>query len=42
MFALGMSLTGIAAGIAMSRFGRKSLIVVGTASFSLATIIGEA
>jgi MFS family permease len=42
MFALGMGLTGIPAGIALSRFGRKSLIVTGTATFSLATLLTAA
>lgn len=39
IFALGMGITGIPAGIAMARFGRKALIVVGTAAFSVATIM---
>jgi predicted MFS family arabinose efflux permease len=39
MFALGMGLTGIPAGIALARFGRKHMIVIGTATFSLATIL---
>jgi MFS family permease len=39
MFALGMGITGIPAGLALARFGRKVLIVVGTAAFSLATVM---
>lgn len=39
MFALGMGITGIPAGIALARFGRKVLIVVGTAAFSVATVM---
>jgi MFS family permease len=39
IFALGMGITGIPAGIALARFGRKTLVVVGTAAFSLATIL---
>nr|CTQ98248.1 Major facilitator family transporter [Kibdelosporangium sp. MJ126-NF4] len=39
MFALGMGITGIPAGIALARLGRKVLIVVGTIVFSLATIM---
>jgi MFS family permease len=39
IFALGMGITGIPAGIALARFGRKALIVVGTAAFSVATIL---
>jgi MFS family permease len=39
MFALGMGITGIPAGIALARFGRKLLIVVGTAAFSVATVM---
>lgn len=39
MFALGMGLTGIPAGIALARFGRRALIVTGTTIFSLATVL---
>ncbi|MGH3585799.1 MAG: MFS transporter, partial [Pseudonocardia sp.] len=39
IFALGMGITGIPAGIALARFGRKTLITVGTAVFSAATIL---
>ncbi|WP_051581558.1 MFS transporter [Pseudonocardia acaciae] len=39
MFALGMGITGIPAGIALARFGRRTLIVVGTAAFSVATVM---
>lgn len=39
IFALGMGITGIPAGIALARFGRKPLIVVGTTAFSVATIL---
>lgn len=39
IFALGMGLTGVPAGIALARFGRKPLIVVGTAAFSAATVL---
>ncbi|SCL25591.1 Predicted arabinose efflux permease, MFS family [Micromonospora inyonensis] len=39
VFALGMGITGIPAGIALARFGRKPLIVVGTVAFSVATIM---
>ncbi|WP_330232586.1 MFS transporter [Nocardia sp. NBC_00508] len=39
MFALGMGITGIPAGIAVARFGRRRLIVVGTVLFSVATVL---
>jgi MFS family permease len=39
MFALGMGLTGVPAGIALARFGRKVPIVAGTVLFSAATIL---
>ena len=39
MFALGMGLTGVPAGIALARFGRKALVVVGTVLFSAATVL---
>ncbi|MHA6619854.1 MFS transporter [Pseudonocardia sp. DLS-67] len=39
MFALGMGITGIPAGIALARFGRKTPIVIGTGIFSIATIM---
>ncbi|MFF9915602.1 MFS transporter [Streptomyces sp. NPDC013457] len=39
IFALGMGLTGIPAGIALARLSRKLLIVVGTVIFSVATLL---
>lgn len=39
MFALGMGITGIPAGIALAKLGRKPLIVTGTVAFSVATIM---
>jgi MFS family permease len=39
MFAIGMGLTGVPAGIALARFGRKVLVVAGTLLFSAATIL---
>ncbi|MGP3991891.1 MFS transporter [Streptomyces sp. 3N207] len=39
IFALGMGLAGIPAGIALARFGRKLLVVVGTTAFSVATVL---
>ncbi|WP_326691107.1 MFS transporter [Streptomyces sp. NBC_01795] len=39
IFALGMGIVGIPAGIALARFGRKMLVVIGTAAFSAATVL---
>ena len=39
IFAIGMGITGIPAGIALARYGRKILIVVGTVAFSGATVL---
>lgn len=39
LFALGMGLTGIPAGIALRRVNRKHVLVIGTVLFSLATIL---
>lgn len=39
LFALGMGLTGIPAGIALRRVNRKYVLVAGTVLFSLATIL---
>ncbi|WP_326693242.1 MFS transporter (plasmid) [Streptomyces sp. NBC_01795] len=39
VFALGMGITGIPAGIALARLSRKLLVVVGTTAFSAATIL---
>jgi len=39
IFALGMGLAGIPAGVALARFGRKLLVVVGTTAFSAATVL---
>ncbi|WP_157691331.1 MFS transporter [Brevibacterium sandarakinum] len=39
LFALGMGLTGIPAGIALRRWSRKNVIILGTIVFSVATIL---
>lgn len=39
VFALGLGLVGIPAGLALARFARKTLIVAGTVIFSAATIL---
>ncbi|MFJ8856497.1 MFS transporter [Streptomyces sp. NPDC102437] len=39
IFALGMGIVGIPAGIALARFGRKTLVVIGTSIFSIATVL---
>lgn len=39
VFALGMGITGIPLGLALQRFGRKPVIVIGTVVFSAATFL---
>lgn len=39
LFALGMGLTGIPAGIALRRWSRKSVLILGTILFSAATVL---
>lgn len=39
LFALGMGLTGIPAGMALRRLNRKHVLVIGTIVFSLATVL---
>lgn len=39
LFALGMGLTGVPAGIALKNLSRKNVIIIGTLVFSLATVL---